>query len=97
MFQMAVQGSSLFITSSSYPHIQHTAWDDLNEVIPWILSLLIFVVFPVSMRVVEAVRYEGYDRETYHRRKRSIARAAIEKCLRLCRKVRIPRLTIAEY
>jgi hypothetical protein len=93
-FQWAQQyqskgSSSLFFQSpSSLPWIHHTTWDDLSEVIPWILSLLLFVIVPVVMKVSEAIRYRGLGQQFKERRLRSISTSVIEKCLRMCQKVR---------
>jgi len=83
-------GSSLQFrrTSSSIPWIHHTTWDDLSEVIPWIISLIIFVVVPVVMKIAEALRrHRGFGQHIREQKQRIINTNVIEKCLRMCRKV----------
>ena len=85
--QHSRKGSSLFVRSPSFPRTYHTTWEDLREVIPWILSLILFVIVPVIMKVSQAVRYRGLGRQFNERKQRSITKAVIEQCLKMSRRV----------
>ena len=69
--------------NSFFPWIRPTTWNDLSEVAAWVLALTLFVIVPLVLKIMEALKHQGQDR-----RKNSITRAVIEKCLRMCRKVR---------
>jgi ABC-type uncharacterized transport system permease subunit len=65
--------------------ITTTTWDDLNEVIPWILSLFLFVIVPVVMKVSEAVRNQ--DMTLSLKDRLMLSKSILGQCLTMCKKV----------